>query len=288
MVRSLALCTLVAFVALFSFNSAEAATAKKEVREAKALFRKAEKQYRLGRFEAALKSYQAAYELLEHPAFLFNLAQCHRQLGNFERAVFFYEAYIRDSPTGDQDENALRLLEVARGELAKQQEAERLAEEAKREQQRLEAEQERQRIERQRMETELLRQQQAERQAAQNVAAGGSSSALEVRVAQPPANHFKPFFISGLSLLGAGVITGGIGTYFGVASQDVSRSGLTQRQAADALRSSDEQAQWANWMFIGAGASALVGGALVLVAFLVYDEPASFALQSAPGALVTW
>lgn len=54
--------------------------------------------YQLGRFEQALEEYAAAYELDPVPALLYNMGQCHRQLDNFERAIFFYEGYLRGSP----------------------------------------------------------------------------------------------------------------------------------------------------------------------------------------------
>ncbi|HXU83741.1 MAG TPA: hypothetical protein VN914_20245, partial [Polyangia bacterium] len=65
---------------------------------ARAHFDKAEKAFNLGHFEAALTSYQAAYEALPLPAFLFNIAQCHRNLRNREQAVFFYQRYLSLAP----------------------------------------------------------------------------------------------------------------------------------------------------------------------------------------------
>jgi tetratricopeptide (TPR) repeat protein len=48
----------------------------------------------LGQFEHALDAFSQAYELKPLPGFLFNIAQCHRHLGNFERASFFYKRYL--------------------------------------------------------------------------------------------------------------------------------------------------------------------------------------------------
>jgi tetratricopeptide (TPR) repeat protein len=63
-------------------------------KQAKRLFRQAQKHYRLGRFARARKLYEKAYELLPLPGFLYNIAQCHRMEKNFERAVFFYKSYL--------------------------------------------------------------------------------------------------------------------------------------------------------------------------------------------------
>lgn len=61
---------------------------------ARAHFDRAERAFNLGRFTDALEAYEAAFEAMPLPAFLFNIAQCHRNLGNHERAIFFYERYL--------------------------------------------------------------------------------------------------------------------------------------------------------------------------------------------------
>jgi tetratricopeptide (TPR) repeat protein len=75
---------------------------QRQEKAARAHFDKAEKAFNLGHFDDALTSYQAAYEALPLPAFLFNIAQCHRNLRNREQAVFFYQRYLSlapDAPT---------------------------------------------------------------------------------------------------------------------------------------------------------------------------------------------
>jgi tetratricopeptide (TPR) repeat protein len=71
---------------------------QKQEKAARAHFDKAEKAFNLGHFDAALAGYQAAYEVLPLPAFLFNIAQCHRNLRNREQAVFFYQRYLSLAP----------------------------------------------------------------------------------------------------------------------------------------------------------------------------------------------
>jgi tetratricopeptide (TPR) repeat protein len=71
---------------------------QKQEKAARAHFERAEKAFNLGHFDAALTSYQAAYEALPLPAFLFNIAQCHRNLRNREQAVFFYQRYLSLAP----------------------------------------------------------------------------------------------------------------------------------------------------------------------------------------------
>ncbi|MDX2012253.1 MAG: hypothetical protein SFW67_18805 [Myxococcaceae bacterium] len=67
--------------------------------QARGLFAEAQKAYDVGEFERALTLYSDAYKLKALPGFLFNIAQCHRQLGNYERAAFFYGRFIDNSNT---------------------------------------------------------------------------------------------------------------------------------------------------------------------------------------------
>src|SRR6185503_4516701 len=54
--------------------------------------------YDLGKYDEAIKEFEAAYQLKNDPAFLYNLAQSYRQAGNHERAVHFYKTYLRYVP----------------------------------------------------------------------------------------------------------------------------------------------------------------------------------------------
>lgn len=66
--------------------------------QARGHFRRGETHFAVGRFAAALKEYMAAYELKPLPGFLFNIGQCHRNLGHFEEAVFSFKRYLRLKP----------------------------------------------------------------------------------------------------------------------------------------------------------------------------------------------
>lgn len=78
----------------------------------KAIFADAQKDYQLGRFTEAIPKYERVFELTSHPSLLFNIAQCHRQLGNWERAGFFYDRYLSTAAAPIPNE------ETARGLLA--------------------------------------------------------------------------------------------------------------------------------------------------------------------------
>ncbi len=62
--------------------------------QARARFSEGNIAYDLAEFQKALDAYSEAYRLMPLPGFLFNIAQCHRQLGRPERAGFFYRRYL--------------------------------------------------------------------------------------------------------------------------------------------------------------------------------------------------
>ena len=79
--------------------------------KARTLSHEAQIAYNLRQFKDALDKYAAAYRLDPVPELLFNIAQCHRQLKQYEEAVFFYKRYLAISPNSANAENAARLLE---------------------------------------------------------------------------------------------------------------------------------------------------------------------------------
>jgi tetratricopeptide (TPR) repeat protein len=66
--------------------------------EAKVLAQKASIEYDVGHFDQALELYTKAYERYPKPALLFDIGQCQRLLGHHERALFFFQGYLRAQP----------------------------------------------------------------------------------------------------------------------------------------------------------------------------------------------
>ena len=85
---------------LLSGGAVAAGASAKDKAQAKAEYQKAQKQYDLGNFREALAGYSEAYRLDARPAFLFNIGQCHRMLGDHERAVFFFDRFLSFYPPG--------------------------------------------------------------------------------------------------------------------------------------------------------------------------------------------
>lgn len=132
MVRSLSLCVCVALLVVAARPGLGAPVPGKA--DAKAFYKSGTQHYNLAEFEAALSDFKEAYRLHSDPVFLFNIAQCHRRLGNSIDAVTFYRSYLRESPAAPNRAEVEKIVaELEAQNTAKQQEAERLkAQEAER------------------------------------------------------------------------------------------------------------------------------------------------------------
>lgn len=93
--------------------------------EAKRHFDKAQTAYKLGRFDEAIRGYEAAYREMPEAAFLFNLAQAHRQQyqidrepAHLQKALSLYRAYLREAPAAPNRETVTRLVEELKGLLS--------------------------------------------------------------------------------------------------------------------------------------------------------------------------
>ena len=103
---------------------------------ARALYKEGQTAYDVGQFAKALELYTEAYKVKPLPGFLFNIAQCHRQLGDYKQAGFFFGRFIDNSkPEAANVELARELLQDANrrqqaAEDAKAMEDKRRADEA--------------------------------------------------------------------------------------------------------------------------------------------------------------
>jgi tetratricopeptide (TPR) repeat protein len=69
-----------------------------DARKARLAFQQGLTSYNLSHFDEALQHFDKAYRLRPDPAFLFNIAQCQRQLDRPQDAIRSYRAYLRESP----------------------------------------------------------------------------------------------------------------------------------------------------------------------------------------------
>lgn len=71
--------------------------------------------YDAKQFDKAVVEYDAAYQLMEAPGLLFNIAQCYRQKGDKPKALEHYKSFIRLVPEGKTSDEArehVKRLEV--------------------------------------------------------------------------------------------------------------------------------------------------------------------------------
>jgi Tetratricopeptide repeat len=79
----------------------------------KAYFESGVRQYNLGHFQEAIVEFEKAYNIDPAPILLFNIAQSHRQLGDKERALFFYRRYLEQAPAaGNKREVEQRMKDL--------------------------------------------------------------------------------------------------------------------------------------------------------------------------------
>jgi len=82
---------------LASANTARGA-ARDDIEAARAHYARGTRLYEVGEYRQALAEYKAAHVSKPDPAFLYNIGQCHRQLGDLEQAVVLYKRYLTASP----------------------------------------------------------------------------------------------------------------------------------------------------------------------------------------------
>ena len=74
-------------------------------------FDRAVKLFALGKFDEALDEYQKAFEAKPLPAFLFNIGQCYRNLGDYQQAIFSYKKFLKLEPDAPNHEHVQELID---------------------------------------------------------------------------------------------------------------------------------------------------------------------------------
>ena len=90
-------------------------------RASKRHYERGEKLFALGKFDEALDEYQKAFDAKPLPDLLYNIAQCYRNLNDYDQAIFSFKKYLKllpDAPDKDKVEKQIEELEEkkARGE----------------------------------------------------------------------------------------------------------------------------------------------------------------------------
>jgi hypothetical protein len=80
---------------------------KQAAREA---YKEGSRLYDLMDYKGALEAFKKAYVNFEEPTLLFNIAQCHRYLGQKVEALTSYRTYLRKAPTAPNAEDVRKLV----------------------------------------------------------------------------------------------------------------------------------------------------------------------------------
>jgi len=104
------LCAGVSFPHAQADKPKNSSKSKKATKIAKAHFYRGQRLFDLRRFKQALRAYEQAYEAKAIPAFLFNIGQCHYNLGDFESALFSYRRFLKLSPRTPKRKAVERLI----------------------------------------------------------------------------------------------------------------------------------------------------------------------------------
>jgi hypothetical protein len=76
------------------------------VEKARDHFQQGQRLYTVSRYREALEQFKNAFLAVEDPVFLYNIAQCHRLLGEKGEAARFYRRYIEAAPNGSERSRA--------------------------------------------------------------------------------------------------------------------------------------------------------------------------------------
>ena len=89
-------------------------------RAAKRHFDRGQKLFTLGKFDQALDEYQKAFDASPIPDFLYNIGQCHRNLGNYEQAIFSFKRFLQLDPEAENRDKVEIIIDELEDKLERQ------------------------------------------------------------------------------------------------------------------------------------------------------------------------
>jgi tetratricopeptide (TPR) repeat protein len=216
---------------------------------AKAHYETATRLYDIREYDKALREYKSAYLAQPDPAFLFNIGQCHRKLGQNQQALNFFQEYLKkaspDDPNRSQVEARVRDIEA---------EAKLKAEEAQAAAAAMPAPA---------PAPEVVPP--APTPATAAVAATPAAPAASVEQAVPvnaPASG-RGLRIAGMACGATGLVSVGIGIYYYTRARSLSDSVTTSQNPKASDDQAGRDAQTMQWVFYGIGAGALAAGTVL-------------------------
>ena len=86
-------------VALLLMSGRPSRAADPRLDSARAHSQEGDSYYKLEKYANAIAEYEQAYLAKPDPSFLYNIAQCHRLMGQGAEAIKFYRRFLKDAPT---------------------------------------------------------------------------------------------------------------------------------------------------------------------------------------------
>jgi tetratricopeptide (TPR) repeat protein len=105
-------------VVLLLTGAGVARAADPNAEKARGHYQQGDTYFKLDKYANALQEFEQAYLAKQDPSFLYNIAQCHRLMGNRVEAIRFYKRYLTDAPNAANRpvaEKHIRDLESALG-----------------------------------------------------------------------------------------------------------------------------------------------------------------------------
>ena len=92
-------------IVLALLTCAATAHASSDEDAARVHYERGQAKYNIADFDAAIDEFKQSYELSKAPRLLFNIAQAYRLKKDWERALYFYNTYLRNDPKAPNRED---------------------------------------------------------------------------------------------------------------------------------------------------------------------------------------
>ncbi len=104
----------VAAVLLATALAGSPSAARADAAQARAHFEKGRSYFEVDEYEKAIDEFKAAHVEKPDPAYLLNIAECYRHLGEYKQAVAFYRRFLTLAPANDplRPKSAKRIAEL--------------------------------------------------------------------------------------------------------------------------------------------------------------------------------
>jgi tetratricopeptide (TPR) repeat protein len=210
-------------------------------------------------FDGAILLYQKAYDLVPHPALLFNMGQAHRLAGRRDDALAMYRRYLAEVSTGDLAGQARTWIADLERQAA--DEKQRAADAARRD-----AEAQAQARRDAEARAKARRDAEAQAQARRDADEQARRAKAPVTPAPPTSHPGRGYRIAGFTALGVGVAAIAVGGAFGAHARSLSDELSKPGAVYDPDKVDAGEAAERN-MYIGyaAGAALVAGGATLLI-----------------------